>query len=192
MIAWQMLFVPGLMAIVNRYWRGEGTIDRLTWYVSNAMLALALSLDAKFSLIWLLFELGYAMMPWQAMFSAVHGVRPGRKDGWLTQWMQPAAHWTAGKLYGMDYESKAFWQRFGIVYGAFRGALMLPAIYAMALYTQSPVPWIGLVFLFMGQIYYWGGKIAHHFGCDNVAVALSEVVMGWLCGTYLLICLSQL
>lgn len=192
MIAAWMLFVPGLMAALNRYWRGEGRVTRLAWLAFNFFLALFISLNFYFAAAWLIFEIGYAVPAWHAMFSATHGKAPTRSDSRYNQWMQPAAKWLVKKIDKINESSWNFWFRFGIFYGFLRGLFMLPGIFILRAVIDSPIAMIGLVFLGMGQIYYWGGKLSRRYATSDNAVAFSEVMMGWLCGTYLLLCASVL
>lgn len=170
-----LLFLPLLTAILNRV-RGEGIIPRVLWYA--IMVTLGSWYDARLILPWLLYFLGYAMMPWQAMFSAINGNSLSRKDHWSIQWMQDVSRKLAGNN---NY-------RFGIVYGALRATLMIPGIVWLAIVTGSLLPLIGLIGMGMGGVYYLCGRFSRHeLGNNAIAVLIAELVMGWWNGTYMLI-----
>lgn len=173
---------------LNRKWRGEGQAPRWAWYGMMVALALVSTLDERFAAIWTVFLLGYALAPWQAMFSAVNGQKPGRNDSAAFQWMQEVAYSICG-MPRILVDVEKYWYDFGIVYGAIRATLMIPGIFLIAGYTHSWVPLIGLSFLSMGYIYYLGGKLARYWGiAEGTGVAFAEITMGYLIITYMLIC----
>ena len=171
-----MLFLPLLTAILNRV-RGEGIVPKSVWYA--VMTLLAAGLNPYLMGAWLLYFVGYAMMPWQAMFSAVNGDAPSRQDHWLIQWMQPLTL----KLTGANYHL------YGIVYGVIRASLMIPGVVALMAVTGSFTPLIGLLGLSMGLVYYLCGRFSRHSQMGNAfGVPLAELVMGWWHGTFILLC----
>jgi len=216
MIAWYWLFIPGMMGLLNRDWRGEGDtpIGRWFWYVFNALVALAVAFpDFIFSGAWALFAVGYSMVGWHAMFSAITRRPPGRMDSAYYDWMQKLTYRLLSMkrppyVPGFDNEGKRInaldrnyvspysplkWAQFGAWYGMLRGTLMLPGVAAMFFYTGSAVTLAGVGMLGMGWVYYWAAKIRDHFELrEDYGVPIAEFIMGWLCGTYLLICASQL
>lgn len=193
MIPSYLMFIPGVSAVLNRYWRGEGAVKRWVWYAFMTSLGFLATFDLKFTAIWLLFLVGYAMLPWHAMFSAVHGQGPSRRDPRYAQWMQTVAFYLIGlEPMGKKTYTTAVWRNFGKVYGAIRALPMLPAVFAFALYLKSPVPLIGIAFFGMGLVYFYGGKAARHVKQPGIAIALSEIIMGWCVATYMLICAGTL
>lgn len=210
MLAW--LWVPGVTAWLNRYWRGEGRtpFGKWFWFLSFSLVAYAMSLHFYFAVAWLLFVFGYGVLGWHAIFSAITGRPPERMDSAKTDWMQviackilrmerpayfPALDADGKKtsiispLYATPH-SVAQWRRFGMVYGAVRGTLMLPGVAVMILVTQSLLPLVGVaIALGMGFVYELGGRCARHFQLpEDKGVPIAEVIMGWLLGTYLLLC----
>lgn len=180
-------FIPGLLAFLNRYWRGEGRIPRWLWHIFHFGLAYITTFNLQFALAWLLFSIGYSAFSWQAMFSAVTGRQPGRRDSWYIDWMQTLAY----KL-NKGVLTPTGWQRFGTTYGTIRATLMLPGIIAIT----SIIGWIGLIGLLclsMGLIYRYSATIRDHFELpEDKAIAIAEVIMGYLIGTYMLICAVSL
>lgn len=191
MIAWYWLWLPMAYTVSNRYWRGEGRISRMLWYYANLFLGLAISQDYWFSLIWLLFMLGYGLAPWHTMFSAVTGRPPFRTDSKLWRWMLKTSYY----IYDVVYSKKGArnWRRVGAIFGTVRATLMLPAVFGFAFYLNSAVPLVGFAFLGMGGIYYLAANVRAHFSLrEDIAIPIAEAFMGWMIGSYLLICASQL
>lgn len=195
MINWYLLGIPAVTAITNRFWRGEGSVPRAVWYAFMVSVATGAGYISRpdmtgdsirgLAFIWLLYFLGYALFPWQAMFSALHGRGPGRQDPWYAQWMQVLAFILSNKSFS---EEPANWIRFGIVYGTIRASLMIPGILLLAYFYTSYIPLIGLLGLGMGLVYYGADKFLAHFGeGNNMAIPLAEIAMGWWHGTYILI-----
>lgn len=190
MINWYLLFIPAVTSILNRLWRGEAGVPRAVWYAFMVAVATGTCFLAHptmdmgslrgLTVIWLVYFLGYALMPWQAMFSATHGNPPGRKDNWAVQWMQMVAKF-------LTIDRGQDWYDFGIVYGIIRATLMIPGILLLAHFYGSHIPLIGLVGLMMGFVYYAAGLFARHFNSQNMAVPFAEMAMGWWHGTYILI-----
>lgn len=191
------LFIPAILAPINRFARGEGKWKRWQWYGFITLLSGFVSFDSKFAIIFLLIALGYALFPWQAMFSAFTGKPPGRKDHWIAQWMQNLthailSHWYVESLLNAE-EYPIYYKRFGMIYGAIRGALTIPGILMMCGYTKSWIPLIGILFLGMGVVYFLAGKLCMRFELrESMAVPFAETFMGWWLGTYLLICVIAL
>lgn len=165
------ILLPLLFAYVNHYWRGQGKVPRWVFYSFMFFQALVLTFDYIFAVKWLVFMAGYAVLPWQAMFSAIHGEKPGRKDNRFVQWMQTATERTGAQ--GRTY---------GVVYGAFRALPMLPGIILLG-------DWWGLLFVGMGGIYYLCGLWSIFWTKSYaIAVGLAEIVMGYFIGHYFLSC----
>lgn len=201
MIHAAFLPITGVTAILNRLWRGEGSVPRPVWYAFMVLLADAVcSANTPFSWLpslagvsaWLLYFLGYALFPWQAMFSAITGAAPGRPDNWYIQWMQSITYFILGMKPGAPYSQNA-WRLFGATYGTFRAMLMLPGIFALCHVYHSWVPLAGIGGVLMGVVYYLGYRFANHLAVPvSCGVAFSEVTMGWWHGTYILIVSSAL
>lgn len=180
--------LPLVGAGLNRKWRGEAQAPRWAWYAMMTIIAYVSTLDARFAAIYALFLLGYAMAPWQAMFSAVNGHAPGRSDSAYFQWMQEITYSICG-IPRILVDVEKYWYNFGIVYGTIRATLMIPGIFMLAGYTSSLVPFIGLGFLSMGYIYYLGGKLSRYWGIsESTGVPFSEIPMGYLITAYMLVC----
>lgn len=196
MIHWYFVFIPAITALINRFWRGEAGKPRWAWYSFMVLLAMTVcGLNLEYSAIpmtlaWTLFFAGYAMLPWQAMFSAVNGQAPGRKDAWWIQWMQTVAA-TICDIH-LDNPSAIYsesrWRAFGMVYGTLRAMFMAPGILALEYLTRSPLPAVGLLGFGMGVVYYLGYRLAKHFNIPiAMGVPFAEIGMGWWLGTYILI-----
>jgi len=194
MVHWYWLWITAVTGLLNRLWRGEGQVSRATWYSFMVITALIvghgwvypLTKIVQLAIIWLIYFLGYALLPWQAMFSAITGESPSRKDSWYTQWMQTLAYAITGTSYGGTYPP-AQWRLFGIVYGAIRACWMIPGIILLMQFYNSYIALAGLFGLAMGLVYYGGYRLALHFQAGNMSVTLSEMTMGWWLGTYILI-----
>lgn len=190
MLLWYTLPVPGITAITNRLWRGEGMIPRWQWY--GFMVILAVAVSGAFSqwplyLTWLVYFLGYALLPWQAMFSAITGAPPSRQDPWYINWLQTLTYRFCQMQPGGSY-TPTQWRTFGIVYGTMRAGFMLPGVFALAWYAHSLVSLSGILCLCMGLVYYGAYRLSEHFSVGTtVAVPLAEMTMGWWHGTYMLI-----
>jgi hypothetical protein len=198
MVYWFLLPITALTAIFNRLGRGEAGVPRPVWYIGMVLLAGVLvcaRLDfqgMEYMGAWLLYFLGYALMPWQAMFSAVTGEKPGRDDGWYIQWMQVLSADIVGIELGKPiFYTAETWRQFGMVYGALRATLMMPGIIALIYVSHSLVPLAGLEALLMGVVYWLCGRFSRHEGMGNaMGVPLAELTMGWWHGTYMLIVAS--
>lgn len=179
---------PLLTAVLNRYWRGEGNAPRWLWYTFMTLAAGAVSYKVDWAgFIWLPFLLGYAMAPWQAMFSAITGGPPSRRDSLQWQWMQTLAYKLTTSERVKAGSSSEYWKLFGVVYGAIRGSLMLPGVAVLTYFYHSPAPLLGILFLNLGVIYYIGGKMAEHIQSPNAPVPISEFIVGYLLGWYMLV-----
>lgn len=195
MLHWYMLPITGVTAVTNRLWRGEGEIPRWQWYLFMVVLANIVCGTLEHLMlyaVWLIYFLGYALLPWQAMFSAITGEPPSRQDkGWFNI-LQTLTYKVCNMQEGGTY-TPAQWRKYGVVYGAFRGAFMLPGVLLLALSAHSLVPLAGVLCLCMGLVYYGGYLLSMNFTSSTmVAVPLSELTMGWWHGTYILICASVL
>jgi len=175
--------LPFIISDLNRTWRGEDGVPNWVWYTFMALCAGAVTLDPYFILCWMVFVFGYAVLPWHAMFSAINGQPPGRKDHWSVQWMQDVAYrLTTRQLPFMGYLAEViYWQRFGVIYGAIRAATILPGVFLLCGYTGSLLPITGLLFLGMGVVYWLCGRV------DK-----AERVMGFAIGVYLIVCAASL
>ncbi len=192
-----LLLLPFVIGVFNRWARGEGNVPRFVWYgvmtTTGALLGNPELLsytgftwhNALIYPIWLLFLAGYAMAPWQALFSAITGEAPSRKDSWRWQWMQDLAFPLSNRTWS---ENPPNWYRYGIVYGTIRACLMLPGIAALCWFYQSPAPLVGAGLLIMGFVYYACGRAAVHLNAGGVAVPLAEFTMGDFIGCYMLAC----
>lgn len=199
MLEWYWLFLPIVSAVTNRIWRGEGSMPRFEWYALNILTAFLLTcvhdgiyittVYVGIFLGWVLYFLGYAIFPWQAMFSAINGQTPSRKDNWSVQWMQSISFSITAMITPMRLDNpKSDWYAFGCVYGFFRALLMMPGILILSYMTHSYIPLVGAAALLMGVVYYLGGVFSRRETQGNgLGVAFSELAMGWWNGTYMLI-----
>lgn len=162
------------LAYTNRHWRGDGSHPKWHWLALNFGLAWLLSGDLVFSTLWLLFAICYAVPAWHAVFSAIHGYPPQRKDAPYIQWAQDVAKRINVKLPAVGIQR--FWKRYGIIYGFVRGSLVIPPMIALALYTQSFAPFVGLSVLGMGYVYYFAKDVAK-----------AERILGGLLGVILVV-----
>lgn len=198
---------PLLTAVLNRLWRGEAGQPKWVWYLMMVAMATGIFFSAHTNmtiasvnglmLIWLVYFVGYAALPWQAAFSAIHGEAPGRKDSRCIQWLQTLSYAISGapdpwkipvawgsKVIDLDYD----YRYFGGIYGTLRAMFMLPGIFLLVHFTGSMWPLMGLVGLTMGLVYYASGRMYRHFGeHDITAVSLEEIFMGDWHGVYMLI-----
>lgn len=171
------LALPFISAGLNRTWRGEGGAPKWAWLGFMTIMAWCLTFDPLFTLAWTLTLLGYAVPPNQALFSAVHGFLPMRKDSREWQWMQDCAYWIEARLPAQNTA-----HAFGMIYGAFRAIPMAPGIFMMAGYTQSLAPLMfGQAFLLLGAIYAMCGRVDR-----------AERAVGFMLGCYLLVCAEVL
>ncbi|NBO20218.1 MAG: hypothetical protein EBV03_13565, partial [Proteobacteria bacterium] len=185
MLNWYTLPITLPTALLNRLWRGEGTVPKWVWFATMVVLAVALSGQWsawQLYVIWFIYFYGYAGFAWQAMFSTITGTCPGRKDVWYLQWMQDLAY----KICHMDPNvpcdtySAQQWRVFGMVYGAIRATLEIPGILLLCWWGQSYVPLSGLAGLLMGVVYYEAWRLSEHWTQDTgMAVPLAEMCMGW-------------
>lgn len=184
-------FIPALTAFLNRWGRGDGGMPRWLWYSVMSFLAGFIG-GGSLGIMFLLVLAGYAMAPWQAMFSAGTGRQPSRADSWAWDWMRRLAlKWCDMRdpqQLPLVYSSQQ-WMRFGVIYGIIRGALTLPGIIMICGYTGSWAPLVGILFCGMGYVYYLAGKVQRAEGWpEPTFVTIAEIVMGWWLGTYMIIC----
>jgi hypothetical protein len=111
------------------------------------------------------------MLPTQALFSAIHGQAPARTDG-AWQFLQD---WTF-KLWRKLPENYQNWYLWAIIYGAVRCSLLLP----LAVVN----PWL-LVFLGLGLLYYFAGRVSDMLKLDDKGAAIAEVTIGAIFGAIL-------
>lgn len=195
MITWWMLPLTGVTTIINRLWRGEGNVVRWEWYGSMTTLFCVAPAPADIvgAACWLLFLIGYAMLPWQAMYSIATGRPPARRDHPAFNWMQTAAAFITGVAVGRPPNpiDPKWWKLFGFIYGVIRGAWMIPGAVALGLHFQSYVVAI------VGTGIALGFPLALRLGCaardhwgmpEDKAVLFEQLIMGWVLGTYMLIC----
>lgn len=191
MIPIASLLFPGISAGLNRKWRGDGEAPRWAWYLFMTTMIYAVTGDVIFSGIWLFFLFGYALLAWQAMFSAINGQPPGRQDAWYAQWMQTLTLWINKRLPAIGVTEN--WYRYGMIYGAIRATAMLPAIFMLCGYTGSWIPMTGLLLLSMGYTYKRCGDYCAYIGVPRgTGVGFAEMVMGWCIMTYGVICAAVL
>jgi len=167
-----------LSGIINRF-RGDNTIAKWLWFLIMMWIAAMLGHTWYFLICLATILAGYAVLPWQAMFSAINGMPPSRPDNQ----MQDVALYLTKLLPTMPIA--CMWRTFGVIYGAIRS---LPAIVGVLMlygYTGNPNALYGLLFVFMGAIYYLSGKICYRFNWHKHAVAGAEIVMGALLGLFL-------
>lgn len=178
--------IPFITAITNRLWRGEGQLKRWQWLAFMVTLA-GLTSKSRGTILeeiellasWFLFFAGYAILPWQAMFSAIHGQAPSRADSKWFNWMQTLALWITRPKVPNYYV-------FGMVYGAIRALWMVPGIIALCYVLHSWLPLVGLAGLLMGVVYYFGGKMSRHENLGNGSgVMFAELMMGYWIGYYI-------
>lgn len=194
--------VPIVVALFNRFGRGEGLVPRWAWYALMVDTALIVCAASKFNLYelgaftasWLIFFLGYALLAWQAMFSAVHGKPPARKDPGYINWMQDLAYFLSRAPQAGTPASAIYnYRLFGIIYGTIRATTMIPGILMLCWITRSSIPLDGLFVLAMGLVYYGAGKLSKHLtGTPYIGEALAEIGMGWWLGTYMQIVSSAI
>lgn len=176
--------VPILCAILNRF-RGNDIISKGLWFAIMTALPLVLRHSIYFCVLWLIFLLGYAVLPWQAMFSAATGRPPRNDKGYMQQLSDLALYLT--KLLP-PVENKVMWYRFGMVYGALRAVFMWIGVAGLYAYTGSLNALYGLLFVFMGVIYYFCGVYARKKEIpEKVAIEFAELVLGWCIGAYLVV-----
>lgn len=179
------IFLPALTAALNRVWRGEGAVPR--WAFFAFMTCPMVILDWRLTLPWLLVLVGYTVPPTQAMFSAVHGRPPGRRDGWAWNWMHPAT--TSIITVKPGGTMMGIYRIYGMVYGGLRGLYTLPGVLWVWWVSGTPIALLGVLFLGQGVVFYQAGRIARRFELpETMAVPIAEVVMGWWLGSYMLVC----
>lgn len=169
-----------LSGILNRF-RGDHTIAKWLWFLIMLWLAAMLGHSVYFLVCWTAILAGYAALPWQAMFAAINGMPPSRPDNH----MQDAALYLTKLLPAMP--TAQMWRTFGVIYGAIRS---LPAIMGVLMlfgYTGDTNALYGLLFVFMGAMYYVSGKVCYRFNWHRHAVAGAEVAMGAFLGAFLVL-----
>lgn len=197
MIEWYWLFLPAVTGLLNRFWRGEAGVPRWVWYaLMTALPGAIMEISSgnmhgvqklEWTASWLVFFLGYALAPWQIMFSAVNGQPPGRRDGLWIRWLGDLSAYLLG-IKKMCFYTASTWRKLGVVYGTLRAAFMIPGIIFHVHLSGSYVPLVGLFGLGMGLVYYGGYRLARHFNIPiAMGVPFAEFAMGWWLGTYILI-----
>lgn len=184
------ILLPFASAILNRM-RGSG-MPKWLWFATMFTFPLWLGHTYAFCALWLLFLAGYAVLPWQAMFSAFTGQPFGRQDKPYIQWMQWYSIALAKSVSTEATSNKSYWKRAGIIYGAFRSIPMLLATIPLYLYTGSLTAFIGLLFVFMGAIYYLSGVVCAIIRRrrnieGSIETVGAELAMGFLIGLYLVV-----
>jgi hypothetical protein len=181
------LILPPIYAAIWRYARGEGLWRRWQFYAAMFLVPLLLSGAVVFAAAFLLFVIGLAMPPHNALFSTVTGAAPSRADHWLFNWMQ----WLAYRLtIGRDIFSKADWYQFGIIYAAVRALWTLLGIFWLWWCVDSLSPLLGLFVFAQGVVYYQAGRLAKRMSAEHIAWTLAEFAMGWLVAVYMLAMLA--
>lgn len=199
MIQAVLFLTPLITGIGNRILRGEGALPRWQWYLSMTILGTGIfalfhpnatqsNLNALF-VIWLLYLVGYAMLPMHAVFSAAHGYAPDRKDGWYINWLQTLSYAISGAPKPVTRASYMWnYRRFGVVYGTLRALAMVPGVVWLCYFTGSYVPLIGLLSLFLGVVFYGADLLSKHFIASGImAIPLAEMFIGNWLGVYMLI-----
>lgn len=154
------------------------------WITVMIILAPLLGHDFYFTILWAFVILCYCVLPWHAMFSAIHGMPFDREDKPYVQWMQHFAKWVVWMLPYRD--TKQFWQWAGIVYGAVRG--MPAALASLSIYGYTDLIsslWLAFAFLNMGTVYYVAGYISRVINKPKWPVAIGEFIMGCILGWFL-------
>lgn len=180
------MLYPFIFAKLNRTWRGEGGAPKWAWFTFMVLAAGALTLDPYFMFIWLLFLLGYAVPPTNALFCSVTGRPPGRKDKERWQWMQDVALEINQALPAVRLPE--FWYRYSVVYGAVRAWFMCVAVIMMYGYLKQEVVLLGLLCLAHGRVYTCGRRLSLRTP-DGLrsAVKIAEYICGAFIGLYLLL-----
>lgn len=186
------MLISLVYAGLNRKWRGLGQAPRWAWYAFMGEIAYCMTLSLTFTAVWELFLVAYAMLPWQAMFSAVNNQPPARKDSKVSQWMQDVALWSTSR-FSNRITDPDFWHKYGIDYGMVRALPMVTVVLGLPFWLHSGIPLVGLGFISMGYIYYFSGQASRAIdsGTNFFATTIAEPVMGYLIGEYLE-CLSRL
>lgn len=140
--------------------RGGGLLDapRWAWVAATAALCYFAADNWLFAACWLWVYLVIGISPTHALFTAIHGNMPIRRDHWLFQWQQEWASFAKGRLYG-------------VVYGVMRSLPALPAFIIMAAYSGSLLPLAGFVIALHGVVYYFARS-----------VPIAEYVIGYALG----------
>lgn len=119
--------------------RGDG-MRKFLWVSIMTAFAYGLNEDVARTLAYLYVFGVVGCLPTSPLFSAGHGVLPGRTDGrW--QWIQSIAFFITKKMLGSYSQNiwpnccRTKWARiFGITYGVVRGAIAIPAIVFLGKY----------------------------------------------------------
>ncbi|NBW13721.1 MAG: hypothetical protein EBR82_37550 [Caulobacteraceae bacterium] len=142
------MLIPALLSLFNMA-RGEGKLSHANWLILCWLLINAQTLYLADTLAGMWIVVVVTIMPPHAMFSAIDGKMPGRKDGGY-QWMQNLAYKATRAL-----PHKWAFYDLGIVYGLIKGCLAIPAI----LWLGHPVLWLLLLHgLFLFVMATLGGK----------------------------------
>lgn len=180
------LLFPLLAAAEWRFARGMSKWKRYQFYALMFGMAYLTVFDAAFSVGFLLVVLGVAMPPHNALFSALHGQPPERKDHWLFEWMQTAAYRLTEKPFS---DGITDWHRFGIIYGAVRATWALPGILFLCGYLGSWWPLVGLAFAAEGWVYYRAPTLAKLYEFEaKYHTTLAEFFVGFMVMSYGLAC----
>lgn len=141
--------------------RQRGTdAPRWLWLAIMTGLAYAYSQYVTQTLLWLWVFVVMGCFPTHVLFSAIHGIPPGRRDHWLFQWMQDIA---------LNFDGKAV----GVFYGVVRA---LPALPAFILLGKPAMA----ILLLHGAVYYlWGLRW-------EKTVRNSEWTIGGVIGAFLI------
>lgn len=152
--------------------RGSG-LPKALWYAVMVAIIYGVTMSLYDTALWLWVLIVAGSLPTHAMFSAIHGNPPGRDDGnW--QWLQELSRTINGALPAISSAEliNSNWgaKRFGIIYGAVRSSLAIPAIILLG------KPWL-LLLLLQGGMLYVAGKF-----CGNKTVRVVEFCVGAIIG----------
>ena len=180
--------MPIIVAILNRM-RGAG-MPKWLWFAVMFLLPFTIGKDWGFCVAWAVFILGYAVLPWQAMFSAFTGMPFVRKDGRYVQWMQDWSTALSRKYIIGHWSNKSLWKLSGVIYGVFRAIPMMFGVAALYLYTGNTSALWGVLFFGMGLVYLVSGIVCRiikqRFTVrGSIEVVLAELMMGLLIWGYL-------
>lgn len=196
MIEWWLIFPVLTISIVLNRLRGEnGGVPHIIYVALMANVATfacrpPVGYGAWIYGVWWVYFFGYAILPWQAMLAGcVDLAAPGRKDGFW-QWMQNLATACMNFPFPVKEKNTIYWAMWGIIYGIIRSCFMLPGIFLLMRFTPSSLPFIGVLMVYMGMVYFLAGRLAAKYGYFQLAVPIAEIVMGFLHGNFILIVAS--
>jgi len=159
LVVFPTLLTAVLLALFNMA-RGEGKLPHWAWLI------LAAFITQSIPAMWIIFVV--TILPIQSLFSATHGNPPNRGDGrW--EFLQDATFYLMHRF--VPHKNLVhWWQAYGMVYGAIRGSLALPAI----VWLGSPV----LLLVMLQGVFL---KVLNPY-CGRYTVRVVEGIMGIVIG----------